>query len=200
MSTWVAAVRANLIQRRKRGLWSANPVSLGSFKVRWFCKPIVIFPPVVSSQINSALNPQCLAWGHQARCDPSEVIYHTARDIFKAWSRIWHLLQTASFQGNLLDGQRAVWPARIFMRRDLVPSSALTHGLSSALLASTSGAHSTSPAGTSGVSAAPETRSSSVRYFKWIQLSFQSPSTHTLGAEGNKFRMFLKSTCVPPCF
>lgn len=80
---------------------------------------------------------ECLARGLQARCDPSEVIAEL-REHFQSMRQGLASL-TNSFISGESAGGRAVWPARVFMRTDLVSSSALTHGLSSSLLASASG-------------------------------------------------------------
>lgn len=62
----------------------------------------VFFLPVVSLQIQPLI---WSVWHVASKPDVTPVrLSQSSGNIFKAWGKIWHLLQTSSFPGNLLDG------------------------------------------------------------------------------------------------
>lgn len=143
----------------------------------------------------SALNMECLAHGLQARCDPSEVITEL-REHFQSVRQ-----DLASLTNIFISGQSAGWRLSDLLgfSREEIGSLPLHWPMAFlALLAAASGGLQHRQDG----EWAPEARTSQseLLYFTSINLSFQSPSVHMLRSKGNKFKVFLKSTCVLPYF
>lgn len=67
----------------------------------------VFFLPVVSLQIQPLI---WSIWHMASKPDVTPVrLSQSSGNIFKAWGKIWHLLQTSSFPGNLLDDYLGCW-------------------------------------------------------------------------------------------
>lgn len=63
---------------------------------------IIFFLPVVTLHIQPLI---WSVWHMASKPDVTLVrLSQSSGNIFKAWGKIWHLLQTSSFPGNLLDG------------------------------------------------------------------------------------------------
>lgn len=185
---WLAVHRPVMIPCNKQGCNEQIPCPEAPSRLG-----ICIFPSCCELA-DSALNTECLARGLQARCDPSEVIAEL-REHFQSVRQ-----DLASLTNIFISGQSAGWrlSGLLGFSREEIESLPLLWPMAFlALLAAASGGLQQQHAGEQ----APETcASQNELYFTSINMSSQSPWVHMLCSKGNKFKVFLKSTCALPCF